>query len=214
MKKLITSGSKPFLLLSLAMFFAISACSTTGIERSEEVQSKMEAVDNNIEEIVDQIDAINYSLDELTDRDQEDLKRSFDRFSENASMIKEMERDFEKYADEMEASGKAYFEEWDEQSQEYDNPEIQARSEERREELGRTYDKIAQNNVGVKEAFQTYVSDVNEIEEFLSNDLTRDGIDSISTTSDKVVNNGAHLKRELQNLQAAIEEARNEMRRD
>lgn len=86
------------------------------------------------------------------------------------------------------------------------------RCNERRAELGNTYDKIAQNNVGVKEAFRAYVSDINEIERFLSNDLTSDGLDSISAVTNKALNNGTHLKNELQNLQAAIEDARVKMR--
>lgn len=145
MKKLITHGNT-ILLFCLTTFFAVTACSTTGMQRSEDVQSTMQTVDNDIKEIIVQLDAINSSLDE------------------------------------------------------------------RREELGQTYDKIAQNNVGVKQAFQTYVSDINEIERFLSNDLTSEGIDSITRISDNVVNKGSHLKNELQNLQAVIEEARIKMR--
>ena len=211
MKKIITSGNT-FMLLGLAAIFAVSACSTTGMQRSEEVQSSMQTVDNDIKEIVVQIDAINSSLDELTKPGQADLKRAFDLFSDNASEIKKMETGFSKNSVRMEESGETYFEEWDKDNQKYDNPEIQKRSDERREELGRTYDKIAQYNVGVKEAFVSYVSDINEIERFLSNDLTGDGIDSITPISDKAMNNGSHLKSELQNLQSAIEEARLKMR--
>ena len=182
------------------------------MQRSEEVQSTMRTVDNDIKSIVVQLDAIGSSLDELTKPGQADLKRAFDLFSDNASKIKKMEQDFAKHANEMESSGKAYFNEWDNDSQKYDNPEIQKRSNERRAELGNTYDKIAQNNIGVKEAFRAYVSDINEIERFLSNDLTSDGLDSISVVTNKSLNNGTHLKNELQNLQAAIEEARVKMR--
>jgi hypothetical protein len=200
------------MLFCMATVFAVTACSTTGMQRSEDVQSTMQTVDNEIKLIVVQLEAIGASLDELTKPGQADLKRAFDLFSDNASKIKNMEQDFSKHAAQMEASGKAYFDAWDSDSQQYDNPEIQQQSNERREELGETYDKIAQNNVGVKEAFQTYVSDINEIERFLSNDLTSDGITSITAISDKVVNNGSHLKNELQNLQSAIEEAREKMR--
>lgn len=196
----------------MVTLFAISSCSTTGMQRSEDVQSTMRTVDNDIKSIVVQLDAIGASLDELTKSGQADLKRAFDLFSDNASEIKNMEKDFVKHAAEMEKNGKTYFDKWDSESQEYDNPEIQKRSNERREELGNTYDKIAQNNVGVKEAFQEYVSDINEIERFLSNDLTSDGLDSISVVTNKALNNGTHLKNELQNLQAAIEEARVKMR--
>lgn len=213
MKKLMKSGNT-FLLFCLATAFAVAACSTTGMQRSEEVQSTMQTVDNDIKLIIVQLDAIGASLNELTKPGQADTKKAFNVFSDNASKIKKMQQDFAVHANEMEASGKAYFAEWDSDEQNYDNPDIQRKSDERRAALGETYDKIALNNVGVKEAFRTYVSDVNEIERFLSNDLTSDGMDSISRTADQVVDNGTHLKNELQNLQDAIEDARSEMRRN
>lgn len=212
MKNFIRAGNI-YICFCLAAFFTVAACSTTGMQRSEDVQSNMQMVDNDIKEIVVQLDAIGASLDELTKPKQADRKKAFDLFSDNASKIKEMQQDFSKHASDMEASGKAYFSKWDSDKQNYDNPEIQRKSEQRRETLGETYDKIAQNNIGVKEAFQTYVSDINQIERFLSNDLTADGIDAISSTANKVVGNGTQLRNELKNLQDAIEDARAEMSR-
>ena len=72
--------------------------------------------------------------------------------------------------------------------------------------------QINRNSEGVKEAFKVYVSDVTEIEEYLSNDLTTRGIESIESLSNQTVRNGAQLKRELNSLQSAIEGARAEMR--
>ncbi|MFU8813517.1 MAG: hypothetical protein ACNA78_11175 [Balneolaceae bacterium] len=189
-----------------------AACSSTGMQRSEDVQSSMQAVDNDIKEIVVQLDVIGASLDELIKSGQTDVKRAFDLYSYNVSEIKNMETDFAKHAGQMEESGKTYFAEWDKSGQKYDNPDIQKKSNERRAALGLIYDKIAQNNIGVKEAFRAYVSDVNEIETFLSNDLTRLGIDSISPVANKAVNNGRLLRNELSDLQTAIEDARSEMR--
>lgn len=212
MKKLIIKPSNTFLLFCLATAFAVTACSTTGMQRSEDVQSTMETVDNEIKLIIVQLDAIGASLDELTKTGQADKKKAFDLYSDNVSKIAKMEKNFSKHADQMEASGKAYFSEWEKDGDKYDNPDIQRQSNERRAELGETYDKIAENNVGVKEAFLTYVSDVNEIEQFISNDLTSEGMVSISKTSDKIVDNGTHLKNELNNLQTAIEDAREKMK--
>ncbi|MEX2351347.1 MAG: DUF2959 family protein [Balneolaceae bacterium] len=211
--KYIISFNYTFLFLLLTSMLTVIACSTTGLQRSEEVQTTMQTVDNDIKFIIVQLDAIGASLNELTKPAQADMEKAFELFSENVSKIEDMEQDFDKHASEMEASGKAYFAEWDSDSQQYDNADIQRQSDQRRATLGETYDKIAQNNVGVKESFETYVSDINEIERFLSNDLTRDGIDSIRNISERVVMNGTHLKNELQSLQEAIEEARSEMRR-
>lgn len=212
MKKLITY-SNSFPLFCLVMVFAVSACSTTGLQRSEDVQSAMETVDNDIKTIVEQIEAVGNSLDELTRRGQSDLEGAFDQFSDDASKIKNLEENFSGHATRMEERGEAYFKAWERDIEEYENPEIRQRSEERRAELGQSFDKIAENNVGVKEAFRTYVSDINEIERFLSNDLTDDGIDSIKPIADEVVQNGSELRNELQSLQSAIEEARRQMRR-
>ncbi|MCC5942128.1 MAG: hypothetical protein JJU37_11365 [Balneolaceae bacterium] len=198
-------------ILLLAVTFTAAACSTTGMQRSEEVQTDMQNVDNDIKLIVVQLDAINASLAELTKPGQSDAKRAFDVFSDNVSKIEKMEKDFSKHADQMTKSGKAYFEAWDKDKNRYDNPELQRNSDERREALGEIYDRIGENNRGVKEAFKIYVSDVTEIETYVSNDLTTKGITSIASLSDKTVRNGNHLKNEMENLQAAIEDARAEM---
>lgn len=50
-----------YILFCLATVFAVAACSTTGMQRSEEVQSTMQTVDNDIKKIVVQLDAIGAS---------------------------------------------------------------------------------------------------------------------------------------------------------
>jgi hypothetical protein len=198
-------------ILILGITITAAACSTTGMQRSEDVQSDMRAVDNDIKLIVVQLDAIGASLDELTKPGQADVKRAFEVYSNNVSKIEKMEKNFSKHADQMTKSGKKYFEAWDKNKNQYDNPDIQRSSDQRRSALGNIYDRIGENNKGVKEAFRIYVSDVTEMESFISNDLTTKGITSVASVSDRTVRNGSHLKNELVNLQSAIEDARAEM---
>lgn len=209
MKQFLKQGNAIAVLL---LAFTVAACSSTGMQRSEDLQSSLETVDNDIKLIVVQIDAIGSSLDELTRPGQSEVKKAFELYSKNVSKIESMEKDFANHADEMTSNGKTYFDNWDKKEDQYDNPELQRSSNERRQELGRTYDQINRNSEGVKEAFKVYVSDVTEIEEYLSNDLTTRGIESIESLSNQTVRNGAQLKRELNNLQSAIEGARAEMR--
>jgi len=208
--KLLTKPGNVFATLLLAISIISAACSSTGMQRSEDVQSTMKTVDQDIKLIVVQLDAIGASLDELTKPGQSDVKKAFELYSKNVSKIEKMENDFSKHADEMTLSGKKYFEAWDKKNQ-YDNPDIQRSSDERRAALGKIYDRIAENNKGVKEAFRIYVSDTNQIDSYMSNDLTTKGITSIATMSDRTVQNGYNLKNELENLQIAIEDARSEM---
>ena len=202
---------KNFSVLTLFAIFGAMACTTSGIERSEDLQTALQLVDSDIKIITVQLDAINGSLDELVDSGQADVRKAFDVFTENSSKIEKMESDFAKHTDMVEASGDTYFSKWDNKQNQYDNPEIQKHSDERRTELGRIFDDVTNNNTGIKETFQTYVSDVNEIQLYLSNDLTTNGIASIASLSNQTVHRGIYLKTELLELKAAIERARTEM---
>jgi F0F1-type ATP synthase membrane subunit b/b' len=189
----------------------LAACSSTGIQRSEKTTTTMQTMENDIKMVSVQLDATNASLDELMKPGQSDVKKAFDLYSNNVDKIESMEKDYAKHAEEMKSKGKDYFEEWQKEGKSYKNPEIQKLSDERRQELGKIYDQIAQNSVGVKEAFRSYVSDAKEIQMYLSNDLTSKGVASIAPVSQKVVVDGNNFKDAIKNVQTAIDRARAEM---
>ncbi len=189
----------------------IGGCSSTGMQRSEKATTTMQTMDNDIKAAAIQLDATGASLDELIRSGQSDVKKAYDSFKENVSKIEDMQKSFAKHADEMTARGKDYFEEWQKEGTEYKNPNIQKLSEQRREELGNIYGRIAENGIGVKETFKAYVSDVKEVQIYLSNDLTSKGIESIAPISKRVVYDGDNLKYAIRNVQMAIDRAREEM---
>jgi hypothetical protein len=196
-----------FALLILTVI-SIVGCSSTGIKRSEKATTTMQTMDNDIKSIGVQLDATGSSLDNLTNPGQSDVKKAFNLYTDNASKIEKMEKRFAKHTDEMQARGKDYFEEWQKDGDKYQNSQIQQLSEQRRIELSEIYGKIALNSVGVKEAFKAYVSDVKEIQNYLSNDLTPKGIEAIVPISKKAVNDGDNLKLAIKNIQPSIESAR------
>ena len=210
MKRTFLSVAFLIVMLILAVI-GISSCASTGMQRSEKATTTMQTMDNDIRKVVVQLDATGASLDELTMSGQSDVKKAFDLYSDNVSKIEKMEIDFAKHADEMKIRGKEYFQEWQKEDDKYKNPRIQELSEQRRSELGEIYGRIAENSIGVKTAFRAYISDVKEIQTYLSNDLTTKGIAAISQTSRKVVNDGDNLKYAIKNVQSAIDRARTEM---
>ncbi|MEX1261885.1 MAG: DUF2959 family protein [Balneolaceae bacterium] len=212
MKTFTTTGIF-WVILFLVGSFTLSGCaSSSGLERSEAIQTSMDRVDENVESITTQVNSVNSALNELTRQGQGDIRGAYDRFSEEVSELREMERDFESNAEEMESDAENYFEGWTQTADQYENPELQRRSEERRDELSQRYEQISQNSQTVKEILRSYVSDVNEIESYLSNDLTSQGINSIAGISNDAVDEGEQLRTELNSLQSAIASVRDEMR--
>ena len=189
----------------------LAGCDSTGSQRSKAATTTMQSMENSINLVALQLDATGASLDELMRPGQSDVKKAFNSYTDNISKIEKMEKDFAKHADEMKARGKDYFEEWQKEGDKYKNQQIQELSDQRRSDLGEIYGRIAENSVGVREAFAKYVSDSKEIQNYLSNDLTPKGIEAIATLSKRVVDNGENLRNAIKNVQSAIVRAREEM---
>lgn len=200
------------ILFIIASFIFFGCASSSGLERSESIQTSLDRVDEDVERITSQINSVNSALSELTRQGQGDIRGSYNRFSEEVSELREMESELESNTEAMESDAENYFEGWSKSADEYENAELQRRSEERRNSLSQRYERISQNSQTVKEILRSYVSDVNEIESYLSNDLTSQGINSIAGIADDAVNEGEQLKNELNTLQSAIASARDEMR--
>jgi hypothetical protein len=189
----------------------IGGCSSTGMERSEKTSTTMETMDKDIKIVIAQLDITGASLEALMRPNQQEIKKTYESFKENVSKMENKEKDFINHADEMKNRGKEYFSEWEKEGNEYKNPQIQALSDQRRDELGSIYNGVAESSVGVKEAYRIYLSDIREMQIYLSNDLTSKGIETIAPVARKIVSDGYNLKYALTNLQKAIDEAREEM---
>ncbi len=209
--KLFKKHNNLLVLFLLSTAITVSSCSTTGMQRSEDVQSSMENVNSHAEVLVGQIDAIDASLSELTRPGQQDVKRAFNSYTENVSKIKKMEKNFTSQLNGLKTKGNKYFEQWNDKDNDYENSEIQKSSDERREAFKNTFEKIQRNSEGLSSSLKTFVSNVNQIQQYMSNDLTTKGITSIASLSEETVHTGDSLKSALKILQATIQEARSEM---
>jgi hypothetical protein len=206
-----TKSATILITLLLSVLACLLGCATTGIERSEKTTTTMQTVADEISQVAEQLDVTAASMDELTKWGQPDVKKAFDAFSVNVVKMDNLEKQLSKHADEMKSRGKEYFAEWKKQGDGYANPQIRELSEQRRAALGQVYDKIAKASIGVKSAFRAYMSDLTEIQTYLSNDLTQKGITSITPISERVVRDGDSLKNSVTGVQTAIDDANAEM---
>ena len=206
--------TNPFLTLLFAMLVGAGiglGCASTGIERSTQASTTMHTMDSVIKLVVVQLDATGSSLDELIKPGQSDVRTAFDLYTDNVSKIEKLEKEFAKSADEMKVQGRTYLKEWQRDGDQYKNPQIKDLSEQRHLEIGEIYGRIAQNSLGVKEAFKAYVAEAREIQKYLSNDLTSRGIEVIVPIARTSVLDGEVLKNSIRDIQTAIERSQAEM---
>lgn len=210
MKNLNKTRINIYIMFIIASSILLS-CSSTGMQRSEKATTTMQIVENDINAVVVQLDATGSSLEELTKSSQVDVKKAYDLYSDNVSKLEKLHKQIIHHADEMNSRGNDYFEEWQKEGDKYKNAHIQELSDMRRNELSGIYNKIAENSVGVRDAGKAYISDLKEIETYLSNDLTSNGIKALSPISQKAVRDGDKVKYTIKNVQVAIDKARLEM---
>jgi hypothetical protein len=185
--------------------------SKTGNQRSVKTGNTMEAVEKDYRQALAQIDATGASLQDLVRPGQRDVKKAFRKYSADVNQMEDLGKRLLEHGDKMSAQGKDYFVEWEKQGDEYTNPQIQALSEQRRADLSAYFVKISEASVGVKGASKAYLSDIREIQTYLSNDLTPKGIESITPVSQKAVKDGNDLKQAVAPVVSAIGSVRSEL---
>lgn len=196
-------------LLAAASF--LGGCASTGMQRSVKASNSIEEVDNEMRKMLLQIDTTAASLDAVVSPGQPELKKSFVAYSDNVADLEKTGTKVLKRMEEMKVDTKDYFAEWQKEGDAYTNPRIRELSEERRNKLADIYARVPAANEGVRESYLAYMSDLKEIQGYLSNDLTPNGVTAITPIAQKSVQDLDSLKASLRPVIYALDEIKAEL---
>ncbi len=198
----------------LIVIAAVTGCSekTAGVQRAEKATASMQTVESDIRKTVAQIDATNASLlHVINSKDSPNIKEAFDSYSAEVNKMDKSGKVLLAHTDQMTARGNDYFQEWQKSGNTYTNPDIQKLSQERRVELEKTFNRISEASPGVKGYLNAYLSNLKQIRTYLSNDLTPQGVDSISQIAQSTIADGDNVKIGTEPMLTATAQARSEM---
>lgn len=197
-----------FTALFLGVTTCLTGCATTGMERATKTTTSMQIVEEDYRQASAQIDVTNASLEELIKLSQTDTKKAYIAYAENVKKMEKLGKQLDTHTEKMSKQGTAYFAEWESS---YSNPEIRELSELRRIEMREVYAKIPEASIGVKGALKSYLTDIKDIQKYLSNDLTPQGIESIRPIAQTAVKDGDNLKEAIRPVLTAIDQVKAEM---
>lgn len=198
-------------LLILGTTAFLGGCATTGMDRSVSTTNSIGEVDSEIRKMIVQIDATGSSLDTLVMAGQPDLKKNFNAYTDQVTKLDHEGKKTIRHMDEMKTRSKEYFAEWETQGDTFTNPQIRELSEERRTRLANIYAQVPAAGVGIKGAYLAYLTDLKEIQMFLSNDLTPSGIEAIDPVAKKTVQDREVLKASLAPVLSALDDIKVEL---
>lgn len=189
-------------------FLLVSGCATTGMDRAKKTTNSMQDVEEDYQKTSERIDATNASLEELIKSGQSNIKKAYKEYDNNVDKMEHLGKKLNTHTEKMGDKNNEYFAEWEGS---YTNPEIREVSERRRIEMRALYAKIPAASVGVKGALNAYLTDIREIQKYLANDLTPQGIEAIVPISQRAVSDGNNLKETVKPVLEAISQVKAEM---
>jgi Protein of unknown function (DUF2959) len=207
-------GNRSLAIFAMILFGTASflgGCATTGMDRSEKTSNSIREVDSEIRKMIVQIDVTAASLDALVTSGQPDLKKSFVRYSDNVELLDNEGKRVTKRLEEMKLRSNEYFSEWEKEGDAFTNPEIRDLSAERRTRLAEIYARVPAAGAGIRGTYHAYLTDLKEIQKFLSTDLTPKGVAGITPVANKSVQDLAALKTSLNPVIAALDDIKSEL---
>ncbi len=187
---------------------SLTGCATTGMDRATKTTDSMHTVEGDYKQAAIQIDATRVALENLVSPSQTNMKKAYEVYDDNVKKMEKSGSQLDMHTEKMNANGAKYFAEWESS---YTNPEIREISEQRRIEMRKGYAKISQASVGVKGALKSYMTDIREIQKYISNDLTTQGIETIKPIAQRAVVDGDNLKETVKPVLHAIDLVKAEM---
>jgi hypothetical protein len=157
-----------------------------------------------------QIDKTLASLDQLTDPNQGDLRGAYDRYCDDLARLGEHAANVKNEADAMRSARDAYFAKWEAKAAATDNPTIRASAEARRERLREANQKIVSASADVRDAYQPFMKDLQDIKKFLATDLSKDGVAYVNNAAQKVRADGPVVKEKIGTLVKTLDSVQGE----
>ncbi|MDR2876495.1 MAG: hypothetical protein LBV36_00405 [Chromatiales bacterium] len=197
------------LAFSAALTVLIPACAP--IPQQTKVSDDLLQVHTDLQDAIVQVDVVDASIDSLITPSQEPLPSSFKRYSDHVGEMEKVGAKLEKHTNAMRSQGASYFSKWQADEGTVSSTEVLDISNSRQAEQRENFSNVAKNSNEVNRMLQTYLSDLRDIETYLSNDLTPAGVKAITPVAKQAKKDGAALQEAIKPMISALDRTESNM---
>jgi len=150
------------------------------------------------------VDATLTSINQIQITANTNPRNAFEQFSKNVVALDAAAGKAKQRGQDMKSEGAAYFDRWEKQLAQLNNPEIKRLAEQRKTKLRDAFDSIKKISEPLRAQFEPWLSDVKDLQKYLSNDLTIDGVDTARNLIAKSKAEGAEVEKSMDALVAEL----------
>lgn len=186
----------PFLaatILSLACLQAGAA----GYKLADKVGSGIAEFRDDILDIKKAVDTTIASLDQVVTQAAVDPRKAYKQFEKNIPRIESAAKTAKKHGEAMRSKGQSYFQQWEKQMASVNDPDIRKMTEDRKARLQTSFDNIKKTTEPAREQFDSWLSDLKDLQKYLSQDITINGIEAAEKLIAKTKSEGLAVQQTL-----------------
>jgi hypothetical protein len=185
---------------AVAATLLMTGCVSTGYDKGNITAANIQSASDRIAALPGQIDTTLASLNGLVARPQADLRPQYKEFAANVAAVESAAKDLAASRSNMAARQKEFFAKWDEELAQIQNPDIKARSQNRKEQVNQQLMTIKTSYAQADIVFKPFLADLQDVQKYLSVDLTAGGIAAIKDPVAKAGQDAVPLKASLTKL--------------
>ncbi len=179
-------------------------CKTAGYKQADKTGEGIASFRDEIVKGKKAIDSTMTALDGIAASATTDPRKAYEQYSKSVANLESTANKVRKRSQDMQEKGKAYFAQWEQELTQVKNPEIQQLAAQRKAKLNEVFDNINTVAAPLKAKFDPWMSDLKDLQTYLGNDLTINGIDAAKGLFEKTRTSGMEVQKSMDALVAEL----------
>lgn len=185
---------------AVAALLFVNGCASTGYDKGNKTAADIQKAANRIAALPGQIQQTMTSLNDLVNKPQTDLRPQYKQFNAHLSDVESAAKDIAAARRAMGEQSKEFFAAWDAQLAQINNEDIKSRSQARKAEVAQRLDDIKRSYTEAEVAFRPFMNELQDVQKYLSVDLTSGGLAAIKGTVTKANTDSVSLNASITKL--------------
>ena len=194
----------PTLIAGTALLLTAFQASGAGYKLADKVGASIAEFRDEIVDVKKEVDATLASLDKIVAQATVDPRKAFKEFDKNVPRVDSAAAKAKKRATEMKEKGKDYFDKWEKELADVNDPDIRKLAGERKAKLQTAFANIKTSMEPARDQFVGWLASLKDLQKYLSNDLTINGIDAAKDLIAKNKSGGLAVQQNLDKVIAEL----------
>jgi hypothetical protein len=179
-------------------------CASSGYKQADKTGAGIAEFRTAIVDGKKAIDATMVSLGKIAETADTDPRPAFEQFTKDLANLDKTSARVKSCSQKVQDQGEAYFKQWEQQLSEVSNKDIRDLAAKRKAKLQETFANIRQAATPLREQFNPWMSDLKDLQKYLSNDLTVSGVSTAKKLFASAAKNGAEVQKSMDALIAEL----------